>query len=184
MSVKCRNTPPAVQRQLRQEANFGCCRCGHPLLDNAHIIPYRTTHEFKSEDMLALCPTCHRMADAGQYPENHLRELKNNPKNKISVAERFLIEGDKLVLNLGGNKFINSPRIITINDFDIITMGREAGGYITFSLSLFDIKNNLVAPNKSKQMDREYVYAMGFGIQTKTSEDQKFFQAIVFQYEN
>jgi len=164
MSVKCRNTPSAVQRQLRQEANFGCCRCGLPLLDNAHIIPYHITHEFRPEDMSALCPTCHRIADDGQYSEKYLRELKANPRNKTSVAERFLIEGEKLVLNLGGNKFIDSPRILTINDFDIITMGLETGGYITFSLSLFDIKHNLIAAivenkwivNTSMLWDLEY----------------------------
>lgn len=145
MATKCRNTPTQIQRQLRKEANFGCCRCGHPLLDNAHIIPYRLTHEFLPEDMLALCPTCHRIADDGQYSEEYLRKLKANPRNKISVTERFLIESEKLILNLGGNKFIDCNRILTINDFDIITMNREAGGDITFSLSLFDIHHRLIA---------------------------------------
>jgi hypothetical protein len=95
--------------------------------------------------MLALCPTCHRIADDGQYSEEYLRKLKQNPYNRTSVTERFLIEGDKMVLNLGGNKFINCHRILTINDFEIISMRLEPGGYITFSMSLFDVYHKLVA---------------------------------------
>lgn len=114
--------------------------------------------------MLALCPTCHRTADDGQYSERYLRELKTNPRNKVSVTERFLIEGEKLRFNLGGNKFINCNRVLTINDFEIISMRMETGGYITFSLSLFDIKHNLIATidenkwtvNTSMVWDLEY----------------------------
>jgi hypothetical protein len=56
VSKKCRNTPLDIARQLRKEANFGCARCGHPLLDNAHIIPYSQTRDFMAEDMIALYP--------------------------------------------------------------------------------------------------------------------------------
>ena len=94
--------------------------------------------------MLALCPTCHRMADDGKYSEKYLRELKTNPHNQTQVTERFLIEGDKLRLNLGGNRFINSPKVLTINDFEIITMKKETWGYITLNLNLFDEHHNLV----------------------------------------
>lgn len=144
MSTKCRNTPIPVQRQLRQEAHFGCCRCGHPLLDNAHIIAYNISHAFPPEDMVSLCPTCHRMADSGGWSEKYLRELKTNPYNKSHVTERFLIEGDKPVLNLGGNRFVNTPRVLIINDFELITLNKELDGYLTLNLSFFDRLNNLV----------------------------------------
>jgi hypothetical protein len=142
---RCRNTPAAVQRQLRQEAHFGCCRCGHPLLDNAHIIPYSISHAFPPEDMLALCPTCHRIADDGDYSEKYLMELKANLRNKGSVSERFLIEGNDLILNIAGNRFINCATVLKINDYKIITMKRESEGYVTFDLKLYDNNNNLIA---------------------------------------
>lgn len=113
-------------------------------MDNAHIIPYCISHAFPPEDMLSLCPTCHRTADGGEYSEKYLRELKASPYNRSHISERFLIEGDKPVLNLGGNRFINTPKILTINDFDIITMNKESGGYITLNLFLFDRFNKLI----------------------------------------
>jgi hypothetical protein len=144
MGSKCRNTPVDIQRQLRREANFGCARCGSPILDNAHIIPYRKTHAFSPDDMLALCPTCHRIADTGHYSERYLRELKANPHNKIKVGERFLIEGKDLILNMIGNRYINCNRILAINNFDLITMKRESENYILLNLNLYDRSHKLL----------------------------------------
>jgi len=84
------------------------------------------------------------MADDGKYSEQYLRELKTNPHNKTHFTEKFLIEGDKLRLNLGSTRFINSPKVLTINDFEILTMKKETGGYITLNLNLFDEYHNLV----------------------------------------
>ncbi len=141
---KCRNTPIDVQRKLRREAHFGCCRCGHPLLDNAHIIPYHLSHDFPAEDMLALCPTCHRIADDGDYSEGYLRKLKANPFNKSVIRERFLIENNDLVLNAGGNKYINCNKILTVDDYDILSMKKEDEGFVTLDLYLFNRFNHLI----------------------------------------
>ena len=63
MNTKCcqhsRNTPEGVKRLLRQEAGFGCARCGHPYLEYHHIIPYKDDQHFRSEDMVCLCGNCH-----------------------------------------------------------------------------------------------------------------------------
>jgi hypothetical protein len=113
-------------------------------LDNAHIIPYHITHQFPSEDMLALCPTCHRIADDGEYSQDYLRRLKSNPFNSSAISEKFIIENKDLILNLGGNKYINCPKILTINDYDILTMKKEEEGFITIDLSLFNRFNKLI----------------------------------------
>jgi len=136
MPSRCRNTPAPVQRQLLQEANFGCAICGSPILDNAHIIPYHITHAFPPQDMLALCPTCHRIADDGHYSEEYLRKLKESPHNKIKAEESFLIEGKDLILNMVGNRYINCQRVLVINDFDVITMKRDSDNYLLLNLNL------------------------------------------------
>jgi hypothetical protein len=145
MASRCRNTPSPVARQLRQEANFGCARCGCPVLDNAHIIPYEKTHAFPVEDMLALCPTCHRIADDGDYSKEHLRMLKANPYNKIHVKEAFLIEGSDLIVNIDNSvQFKNTPRVLTITDFDIISIKKIDIGYLSLDINFFDKFNSLI----------------------------------------
>jgi len=145
MNSRCRTTPASIQLQLRQEANFGCALCGCPVLENAHIIPYRTRQDFVVEDMVALCPTCHTKADHGNYPESYLREIKANPYNKSHVHEAFLIISDELIVNLGSDKFINTPTVLRVDDFDIITIDRLDNKFLNLNVNVFDKLNNWVA---------------------------------------
>jgi len=73
----CNNAPAEVKRRLRQEALFGCCMCGNPLIDNAHIIEYHKTKQFPEEDMLTLCPNFHEEADYGHVPNTYLDGQKS-----------------------------------------------------------------------------------------------------------
>src|SRR5215469_13568423 len=52
-------TPASVERQLRQEAGFGCAKCGHPSIEYHHIIPFAEEQHFRPKDMVALCGNCH-----------------------------------------------------------------------------------------------------------------------------
>jgi hypothetical protein len=99
---------------------------------------------FPPGDMLSLCPVCHQSAHKGEWSENHLRDLKLNPYNKSQTAGRFLIESDKLIFNLGGNRFVNSPRIVIVNDFELVTINKEDGGFLTLNLVFYDRFNKLV----------------------------------------
>jgi hypothetical protein len=144
----CRNTPLPISRQLRREANFGCARCGHPLLDNAHIIPYSQTREFKAEDMIALCPNCHRTADDGDYPESVLRKFKSDPYNKSHINESFLIMNQETIVNIGGIQFIDTPRVLVNNDFDLISVKKGNDGDVLLDVNFYNRDDNLVAQIK------------------------------------
>jgi hypothetical protein len=114
-------------------------------LENAHIIPYEITHDFIPEDMIALCPTCHTKADVGKYSEAYLHQAKKNPHNTIHVKEAFLIEGSDLIVNIGNSlQFKNTPRVLTINDFDIISIKKIESGFLSLDINFFDKFNNLI----------------------------------------
>lgn len=164
MGFKCGETPGSILRQLREEAHYGCSRCGNPLLNNAHVICSNNNLPASPENMLSLCFACHKLADGGEFPEKSIRELKGNPYNKDHISERFMVEGHKLIVNLGGNRYINAPKILTVNDFEILTIKMEPRGYLAFNLSLFDKYNNLVgvvdenkwAGDKTLEWELEY----------------------------
>ncbi len=162
MYRKCRIAPSEIRRQLRIEAGFGCAICGKPLLENAHIIPYHETQDFPFEDMLALCPYCHTEADQGHYPEWFLREKKKNPynRNRISVHSKFLVTGEKMIVNIGSFKLINTQRIVTVDDFDLISIKREEGLFLLLDLNLFNKQNQFIALINENQryVDRRFVW--------------------------
>ena len=50
--------------------------CRHPTVDIAHIIPWSEVKEHKYENLIALCPNCHRRADSGEIDRKCLRIYK------------------------------------------------------------------------------------------------------------
>lgn len=83
-----RTIPAGIRRQLRQEAFFGCCKCGSAILDYHHIIEFAEKAHHDPDHIIALCPTCHRMM--GKLRRERCYELKRNPYNK----ERGKLRGE------------------------------------------------------------------------------------------
>lgn len=117
-----RRPPAAIARQLRQEAGFGCCKCGNPIIQYHHILSWADEVHFRPEDMMVLCPTCHDMATKGAMPEEVQRELKRNPRNirdgrvkgilavyqkycAVRVGSMFLV-GEGPFLQIDGNDLL------------------------------------------------------------------------------
>jgi trigger factor len=145
MSLNGRNIPLPIQKQLRQEANFGCVLCGCPLMEYAHIISYRDIQAYLPENIIALCPNHYTDFDRGEFSESYLRDAKKNPHNKIQEKDAFFIDSQDMAVNVGKSKFINTSRILAVNDFDIISINRENERYILLDINFFDKLNNLIA---------------------------------------
>jgi hypothetical protein len=145
MSLNGRNIPQPIQKQLRREANFGCALCGCPIIEYAHIIPYRNIHAYLPENIVALCPNHYTNFDRGEFSDSYLRDAKNNPHNKTYIQDAFFIDSQDIAVNVGKSKFINTSRILAVNDFDIISIKRENERYILLDINFFDKLNNLIA---------------------------------------
>jgi hypothetical protein len=145
MSLNGGNIPLPIQKQLRREANFGCVLCGCPIIIYAHIIPYRSIQAYLPENIIALCPNHYTNFDRGEFSESYLQDAKKNPRNKIQVKDAFFIDSQNIAVNVGKSKFINTSRILAVNDFDIISIGRENDRYILLDINFFDKLNNLIA---------------------------------------
>ena len=145
MSLNGRNIPQPIQKQLRREANFGCALCGCPIIEYAHIIPYRNIQAYLPENIVALCPNHYTNFDRGEFSDSYLRDAKNNPHNKTYIQDAFFIDSQDIAVNVGKSKFINTSRILAVNDFDIISIKRENERYILLDLNFFDKLNNLIA---------------------------------------
>lgn len=137
--------PVQIQRQLRKECFYGCAVCGVPLLKYAHIVPYNRIQALLPENMIALCPQHYYKYDSGDLSESSLREAKKDPHNKLQPQDAFFVESQDLTINIGKCKFINTHRILAVDDFDLITVTRENGKYLLLDVNLFDRMNSLIA---------------------------------------
>jgi len=140
-----RNVPLQIQRQLRKECFFGCALCGSPLLKYAHIVPYNRIQAFLPENMISLCPPHYDEYDSGDLSESYLRDAKKDPHNKLQPKDAFFVESQELVINVGKSKFINTHRILVVDDFDLITITRDNGKYFLLDINFFDKINNMIA---------------------------------------
>ena len=60
--------------------------------------------------------------------ESALREAKNNPYNKMHEQYAFTVISEQDVsVNIGKCKFVNTPRLLVIDDFDIFSIKERMG---------------------------------------------------------
>ena len=83
--------PAEIRRSVLVEAGHRCAipTCRYPDVDVHHIIPWETCKRHDFDNLIALCPNCHRRADAEEIDRKALRLYKA----RLSAAVKF-IEGE------------------------------------------------------------------------------------------
>lgn len=148
------NVPPLqIQQQLSKEAYYGCMICGCPILEFINILNRNSQiSAFLPENMVAICPTDKNKYTEGEISESSLRNAKINPYNKSHTEDAFVLEKnnkiDDMIVKIGKCTFVNTSRILVIDDFDIISIKKEEYGgkyYIFLDVNFFNKINNLIA---------------------------------------
>jgi len=138
-----KSLPASVARLLRQEAGFGCCACGKPIIEYHHIVPWAADRHYRADDMMALCPYCHATVNA--LSEAEQRKLKANPYN----ITRGWAEGPLQVnhscssLYVGGTTVHSHGPFLTIDGEPIVALYRESGR-LEISLKLYGENDELL----------------------------------------
>lgn len=135
--------PANVALQLRQEAFFGCCKCGSCILDYHHIVTWEEEKHFRPEDMIALCPTCHRIVSA--YPKEEQYKLKKNSFNKKNgfFSGQMDCFSKQLLYRIGKHTFKNVTGILNIDDDQLLSFYLEEN-QIKISAKIYDKRDNVV----------------------------------------
>ena len=86
------SVPAEVRRKVLVEAGHRCAihTCRYIDVDVHHIVPWSTCREHKYDNLIALCPNCHRRADRGDIDRKSLRIYKANMRfvhDKFSQLE-------------------------------------------------------------------------------------------------
>lgn len=139
--------PSPVRRQLRQEAGFGCCRCGRPLGEYHHIIEYAVEAHNRPDDMMFLCLEHHKLVGTGMISEKEQRNWKAEPFNIQNQSAQGLLANRQqyVAVDVGDGVFIVADDFkLTIDGSDIISLRRNSGGYLDISINVFDRNGDLV----------------------------------------
>lgn len=138
--------PHAVRRQLRQEAGFGCCVCGHPILQYHHIIPRYIQDHNRPDDMMALCPNHHDAATKGAFVEEAQRKAKARPFNQErGYADGWLtISQDYCAIDSGTFQFVGTGAVFEVDGEELLTLSTD-GKTMLLSAMLYDDSDNVLA---------------------------------------
>ena len=139
-----RATPLPIQNQLKRDSGYGCSICGCPLLEYVQINPSDRTSEFLPENMAAICPNHNQKFCNYELPRTQLFDFKIKPHNKINAKDAFAINSPQLTVNIGKTKFINTYRILSVDDFDLVAIRKENNLYLVLDINFFDVQNNLI----------------------------------------
>ena len=138
--------PLQIQKQLQKETLYGCAICGCPILEYVQMIPNSDTQTFIPENMVSLCPFHHlQYRNGDNLSESSIRDAKNDPYNKTHENDSFTIQSQDMPVSVGKCKFVNTSRVLVIDDFDIVSIKRENGKYLLVDINFFDKLNNLIA---------------------------------------
>jgi hypothetical protein len=87
--------------------------------------------------MIALCSTCHRQADSGQWTAQQLRDLKRKPYlagKDIAGALRWI--RNEIVLRGGGNEAIGANVFLMVRGRKMVWFTRDAEGQMLLNIDV------------------------------------------------
>ena len=154
METGKRDHPPEyIKRQLRREEAFGCCKCGRPVFQYHHIIPWRKIQKHDPAHMMILCPNCHDEATKGSMSLKEQRQYKAHPynvKNGFSKGQ-LKINDEYCTVVIGTNTFDCIGTLIEVDEEELVGAKLDENGVLEFSLKLYDELDNLVFEIKNNE---------------------------------
>ncbi|PSB84957.1 HNH endonuclease [Photobacterium damselae subsp. damselae] len=135
--------PNAVKKILRTEVGFGCPvkGCGNPYLEYHHFDPPVSVRPHNNpEGMIALCAQHHKKADGGAYTVEQLHALKSDKANADLVKGNLDWLRKDLLAVVGGNFYYETPKIITIDNIDLVSLVRDDDGYLRLNINMLSLE--------------------------------------------
>lgn len=109
------------------------------------MIPFSSTGGFIPENMIAICPNHSLKFLRHELTSTQLSDSKVNPHNRVKANNSFAISSEELTVNMGKSRFIDTCRVLSVDDFDLITIKKENNLSLVLDIKFFDIQNNLIA---------------------------------------
>lgn len=135
--------PPGYYPILRYESNFGCAKCGVPIVTIHHIERYEGGNVAPLKELIYLCKDHHDEANSGVITKEELYDLKKNPFNRGLVRHGFRIVSSKpMMVNIGGSRFTEAQIPLELAGDPVVSVRRE-GDEVLFSVRLYDSTGEL-----------------------------------------
>ena len=108
--------PAELERRVLVEAGHRCAIAQCRYIDTMihHIIPWEKCKKHEYENLIALCPNCHKRADAGEIDRKALRIYKANLRYTHDKFSQFEVDMLFEAYKLEPNKVILFPAYLML----------------------------------------------------------------------
>lgn len=135
--------PVAIRREVLHESCHRCAVCGFGLsIELAHIIPWRKTQDHSVENLIALCATCHEMADKQKWNSKDFEVYKKEPWALRTNVAQPSSAPQKAMVDL-----ILSRDAADMDEFQRVQLVQMVAAYA--GVMIGDVKMVAVAPSNS-----------------------------------
>jgi Protein of unknown function (DUF3298)/HNH endonuclease len=96
--------PADLRRRILVEAGHRCAihSCRHPEVDLHHIVPWEQCKRHEYDNLIALCPNCHRRADSQEIDRSSLRMYKARLVASLGLNDPLIVASQTSVPNVVG----------------------------------------------------------------------------------
>jgi 5-methylcytosine-specific restriction endonuclease McrA len=106
--------PAELKRRVLMEAGYRCAVCRHIDTIIHHIISWEQCKSHEYENLIALCPNCHSIADKGKIDPKALRLYKANLRFAFEKYSQFEMD---VLFELSKVDFNTTPAIPYVSLF-------------------------------------------------------------------
>jgi hypothetical protein len=140
------DVPEGTKRHLRQEAGFGCCICGMPIIQYHHIVPLAVEDHNRPQDMMVLCPNHHDAVTKGAITEPDQRAHKANPFNVARGYVDGLLKVNQTycAIDTGSCQFVGDGMTVAVDGEPLLALS-IVEDTLALTLRLYDEQDNLLA---------------------------------------
>ncbi|MBO3098797.1 HNH endonuclease [Gelidibacter pelagius] len=139
-----RYIPQRISKAVQEKHFFECAWCGTIITDRHHIEEFSDGGKHSIENLILLCPNCHRQTHQGQISKKELLERVNLHKQGDRISGSIFLQVTKRKVITGGSTFIDTPIIVKYQEENIIEFQKLKNGKYTIKTKFYDINGRLI----------------------------------------
>lgn len=142
---RSRHIPLPIRRDVNERDSFECAWCGVKLTEYHHIVEFSDGGEHTLENLILLCPTCHREFHnkTGNIQEDELITRKSIHQAGDRIAGNMQFSADENKVRCGDLFIINHNPLLTFGDEPVIYLVKHRDKYL-LNCRFYDMDGNLI----------------------------------------
>lgn len=138
-----RYIPSNVSQTVKKRHHFECAWCGVGLTERHHIEEFSNGGEHVEENLILLCPICHKKVHNGKISTSELLRRKSTHFKCDRISSNFQSTMDKLKFKIGGTYYFDSEDFLTFKNEKVLNF-EIRDNRLFVNLKFFNLYGDLI----------------------------------------